>query len=88
MPPNNSNESRKLENPNEFLVIPKWINEDYFRPIIEKDVKDFRSIKNFTPIAATQPGDNYTSVMVRVIVDIELKGWFNNFLSPSVHSSR
>ncbi|XP_034484889.1 uncharacterized protein LOC117789849 [Drosophila innubila] len=73
MPPNNSNESRKLENPNEFLVIPKWINEDYFRPIIEKDVKDFRSIKNFTPIAATQPGDNYTSVMVRVIVDIELK---------------
>ncbi|KAH8312772.1 hypothetical protein KR044_012880, partial [Drosophila immigrans] len=54
--------------------IPKWINEDYFRPILEKDVKDFVSIKNLTTIAATQPGDNYTSIMVRVILDIETKG--------------
>ncbi|XP_017855875.1 PREDICTED: uncharacterized protein LOC108608813 [Drosophila arizonae] len=60
-------------NPNEFLVIPKWINEDYFRPIVEQDVPDFVSIKNFTSIAATQPGENYTSIMVRVFIDIELK---------------
>lgn len=79
MPPNNSNDSTKVDNPNELLVIPKWINEEYFRPIIEKDVKDFRSIKNFTPIAATQPGENYTSVMVRVHVDVELKGRIVNF---------
>lgn len=26
------------ENPNEFLLIPKWINEDYFIPFLEKDV--------------------------------------------------
>ncbi|KAH8359887.1 hypothetical protein KR093_009317 [Drosophila rubida] len=61
------------ENPNEFLDIPKWINEDYFRPILEKDVNDFAGIKKFTCIAATQPGDNYTSIMVRVIIDIETK---------------
>lgn len=67
-------------NPNEFLVIPKWINEEYFRPILEKDVNDFVTIKNFTPIAATQPGENYTSIMVRVVIDIELKGWSHNFL--------
>ncbi|XP_064535660.1 uncharacterized protein LOC135426488 [Drosophila montana] len=67
------NDSSKPVNPNEFLVIPKWINEEYFRPILEKDVNDFVTIKNFTPIAATQPGENYTSIMVRVVIDIELK---------------
>ncbi|KAM8704331.1 hypothetical protein ACLKA7_008870 [Drosophila subpalustris] len=73
MSPNNSSDSSKPENPNEFLTIPKWINEDYFLPIIEKDVKDFVSIKNFTAIAATQPGENYTSIMVRVLVETEVK---------------
>ncbi|KAH8359880.1 hypothetical protein KR093_009304 [Drosophila rubida] len=73
MSPNNSGKSVKPENPNEHLAIPKWINEDYFRPIIEKDVKDFAAIKNLTPIAATPPGENYTSIMVRVVIDIELK---------------
>ncbi|EDV93527.1 uncharacterized protein LOC6564201 [Drosophila grimshawi] len=73
MAPNNNSDSSKPANPNEFLAIPKWINEDYFRPIIEKDVPDFMSFKNFNPIAATQPGENYTSIMVRVVIDIELK---------------
>ncbi|KAH8417164.1 hypothetical protein KR222_005481 [Zaprionus bogoriensis] len=58
---------------NEFLSIPKWINEEYFLPIIEKDVDDFVRIIKLTSTAATQPGDNYTSIMVRVTVDIEVK---------------
>ncbi|XP_068157045.1 uncharacterized protein [Drosophila tropicalis] len=65
--------SNKPVNPNEYLDIPKWINEDYFRPIIEKDVENFASIVNFTPVAATAPGENYSSVMVRVVADILLK---------------
>ncbi|KAH8417167.1 hypothetical protein KR222_005492 [Zaprionus bogoriensis] len=73
MAPNNKADTDHPENPNKYLTIPTWVNEDYFRPIIEKDVADFVSIKKFTPIAATQPGENYTSVMVRVIVDIEVK---------------
>ncbi|EDW84830.1 uncharacterized protein Dwil_GK14333 [Drosophila willistoni] len=71
MSPNTKSE--KPQNPNEFLQIPKWINEDYFRPIVEKDVSNFASIVNFTPVAATQPGENYTSIMVRVYVDVLLK---------------
>ncbi|KAH8232670.1 hypothetical protein KR032_011421 [Drosophila birchii] len=60
-------------NPNEHLEIPEWINEDYFQPILEKDVKGFDKIVNFTPIAATAPGENYTSIMVRVVIDILVK---------------
>lgn len=77
---NNENDSIKHANPNENLVIPEWINEQYFEPIIAKDVEDFVCIKSFTPIAATQPGENYSSIMVRVIVDIEVKGTSNNVL--------
>lgn len=76
---NNDSDSSKYSNPNENLVIPEWINEDYFVPIIAKDVEDFVSIKSFTPIAATQAGENYSSIMVRVIVDIEVKGRLENF---------
>eukprot|EP00099_Drosophila_melanogaster_P023576 NP_651380.2 uncharacterized protein Dmel_CG10550, isoform D [Drosophila melanogaster] len=71
MSPNNSAE--KPVNPNEHLHIPKWINEEYFQPIIEKDVENFDKIINLVPIAATAPGENYTSIMIRVIVDILLK---------------
>lgn len=72
MSPNSSSE--KPVNPNECLHIPKWVNEDYFLPILEKDVQNFGKIVNFTPVAATAPGENYTSIMIRVIVDVLLKG--------------
>lgn len=63
-------------NPNENLAIPQWLNEDYFKPIVAKDEPEFVTIKNFKPIAAIAPGENFTSVMVRVHMDIEMKGWF------------
>ncbi|KAH8307817.1 hypothetical protein KR059_000322 [Drosophila kikkawai] len=71
MSPNSSSE--KPVNPNEYLHIPKWVNEDYFLPILEKDVQNFDKIVNFFPIAATAPGENYTSIMIRVVVDVLLK---------------
>ncbi|XP_055856527.1 uncharacterized protein LOC129919608 [Episyrphus balteatus] len=61
------------DNPNTKLVIPEWIKEDYFQGILEKDHPDFKRIVRFAVIAATGPGENYTSIMVRVNIDIELK---------------
>lgn len=72
MSPNNKSEDKPV-NPNEGLHIPKWVNEDFFLPILEQDMEQFDKIVNFTPIAATSPGENYTSIMIRVIVDILLK---------------
>lgn len=68
--------AKDIVNPNEFLDIPKWINEDYFGPILEKNVPAFKSITNFVAVAATAPGENFTSIMVRVIIDVELNGEF------------
>ena len=69
----NSN-AEAASNPNEHLSIPKWINEEYFEDILAKDVPNYQRIVSFKPIAATAPGDNYTSIMVRVFLDVELKG--------------
>lgn len=64
---------------NEIVVIPKWINEEYFLPIIEKEVEDFEKIKHFASTPATQPGDNYMSLMVRVTITIEVKSESDDF---------
>lgn len=69
----NSNDN-EISNPNEHLKIPEWINENYFTPILEKNVENFKDILKFTPIAATEPGENYTSIMVRVIIEVLLTG--------------
>lgn len=78
----NSNDN-EITNPNEHLKIPEWINEDYFTPILEKNVENFKDILKFTPIAATEPGENYTSIMVRVIIEVLLTGKLRYFYYSS-----
>lgn len=60
-------------NPNENLEIPNWVNQDYFLPIIKNDQENFQKVSSFKSIAATAPGDNYCSVMLRIIIEVELK---------------
>ncbi|XP_067646954.1 uncharacterized protein [Eurosta solidaginis] len=64
--------SRKF-NPDIELEIPSWINAKYFEKILHKDNVNFNKILKVTPIPATPPGENYTSLMLRIIMDIELK---------------
>ncbi|XP_037949823.1 uncharacterized protein LOC119680883 [Teleopsis dalmanni] len=68
MPPNND-----IINPNENLEIPKWITADYFTNILEKDEPNYKKVIKFTPTAAIPPGENFTSIMLRVHIDLEMK---------------
>lgn len=70
-------------NPNENIHIPNWLNQDYFLQIIENNVENFHKIISFKPIAATAPGENYCSVIFRVIIEVELKGNRDNRLCYS-----
>ncbi|XP_043653738.1 uncharacterized protein LOC122620374 [Drosophila teissieri] len=63
----------KIENPNESLVVPKWLNKSKLESLIAKDEPDCTKIHHFTTVAAVPPGGNFTSVMLRVYVDIEMK---------------
>ncbi|XP_054725755.1 uncharacterized protein LOC129235756 [Anastrepha obliqua] len=60
-------------NPNIQLEIPKWINAKYFEKILHKEDTNLHKIIKLTPIPATPPGENYTSLMMRILMDIELK---------------
>lgn len=67
-------------NPNLNVDIPKWVNEAYFYPILKNDLPNFVKILNFTTIPATPPGENYTSLMMRIKMDIEMEGkWRSEF---------
>ena len=86
------------ENPNTKLVIPEWIKEEYFQDILQKDHPNFKRIVKFAVIAATGPGENYTSIMVRVNIDIELKSkskqtnlskiYFKKLISKQIQASK
>ena len=65
-----------IVNPNVNLSIPTWISAEYFKDILSSDVPDAVQVTNFTPIAAIPPGENFTSVMLRVHMDLLMKGLY------------
>ncbi|KAH8267610.1 hypothetical protein KR018_005517, partial [Drosophila ironensis] len=67
------NMSDDIENPNEHLIIPDWINEKYFAKVLAKDEPDHVKVLKCTPVAAIPPGENFTSTMLRVHIKLELK---------------
>ncbi|KAH8267603.1 hypothetical protein KR018_000655 [Drosophila ironensis] len=69
MPP-----TETIENPNEALVIPKWLKKAKFESLLAKDEPAFDRIIKYTPVAAVPPGGNFASVMIRVYLNLELKG--------------
>ncbi|XP_017052354.1 uncharacterized protein LOC108095695 [Drosophila ficusphila] len=64
--------SEKIENPNESLVIPKWLTKSKFQSLLTKDEPDYNTIIKFTAVAAVPPGGNFASVLVRVYLDLKM----------------
>ncbi|KAH8283956.1 hypothetical protein KR054_005630 [Drosophila jambulina] len=70
------------DNSNKFCAsndvrIPSWINEAYFKRLLKREFKDFRRILNLSIIPATPPGETYTSLLMRIVIDIEMKDGFS-----------
>ncbi|XP_017145362.1 uncharacterized protein LOC108157702 [Drosophila miranda] len=63
----------EIKNPNEHLVIPKWITQEYFEQILQKDEPEYVKILSFKPVAAIPPGENFTSIMLRVHLELQFK---------------
>ncbi|ALC47965.1 CG31102 [Drosophila busckii] len=69
------------DNNNKFCAsndvqIPAWVNETYFKKILKQQHRNFRKILHLTIIPATSPGESYTSLLMRIIIDIEMKDGF------------
>ncbi|EDV41605.2 uncharacterized protein Dana_GF17427 [Drosophila ananassae] len=72
--PDNSN---KFSVSNDSVGIPDWVNAAYFKRVLKRELREFRRILNLAIIPATPPGESYTSLLMRVVIDIELKDGFS-----------
>lgn len=54
-------------------IIPAWIKQDYFENIISDEFGKFSRITKFKPVSGCAPGDNYASVMIRILIEVELE---------------
>lgn len=53
---------------------PEWVNESYFENIVRAEFENYQQILKFDVSPATSAGDNYSSIMLKVDIDIELTG--------------
>lgn len=56
------------------VPIPQWINEAQFVEILTQTVPQFSKIHSFNIKPAMGAGENYATLMLRVKIDVELKG--------------
>ncbi|XP_034117796.1 uncharacterized protein LOC117576831 isoform X1 [Drosophila albomicans] len=53
-------------------LVPDWIHKSQFIEILKENVPEFARIENFLVKPALSAGENYSSLMLRVIIDIKL----------------
>ncbi|XP_017088776.2 uncharacterized protein [Drosophila bipectinata] len=53
-------------------LVPKWLNETQFIELLSEYVADFSKITNFRVKPAMAPGENYATLMLRIMIDVEL----------------
>lgn len=54
--------------------IPSWVQASLFEPVVRDIVKDFYQIRDFKVKQALKPGENFACIMLRVEINVELKG--------------
>ncbi|XP_039957774.1 uncharacterized protein LOC126756030 [Bactrocera neohumeralis] len=66
--------------PNAKGEVPEWLKKDLFVDLLQKNVPNFKSIKNFTAKVSEGAGENYATLLVSVNLGAELEdGKIGNF---------
>lgn len=58
---------------NNVRNIPAWVTEEYFENIVFEEIQNCSKILKFKAEPGSAAGDNYASVMVRVLIEVELE---------------
>lgn len=61
--------------------IPSWVTQDYFENIVASEIADFSNITEFNVESGAPPGENYASIILRILIKAELKDGSNKDLS-------
>jgi len=56
------------------LTVPQWIHKSQFIEILKENVSEFSNIENFFIEPALSDGENYSSLMLRISIDVKLTG--------------
>lgn len=57
------------------VEVPEWVKADLFEQLLKDTFKDFQNIRSFKAMPGTKPGDNYATLMLRITLEVQLKGW-------------
>lgn len=55
-------------------LVPQWIQKSQFIEILKENVPEFSRIENFFIKPALNAGENYSSLILRVTIEVELIG--------------
>lgn len=58
----------------ELPELPNWLDEHMFVEFLQRDFKEFKAIKNFKVEPTGGKGENFTTLVVRVKINVELNG--------------
>lgn len=55
-------------------LVPDWIHKKQFLEILNANVPQFSKIQNFNISPASNEGENYSSLILRIAIDVKLTG--------------
>jgi len=57
------------------VPVPSWLKAELFEKLLNEHFGDkYIGIKSFKPVAGLKPGENYSSIMLRLHFEVELSG--------------
>lgn len=71
----------------ELLDLPSWLDEHMFIKFLQRDFKDFKAIKDFEVEQTSGKGENFTCLVVRVKITVELNGKYKFNINLTANNS-
>ncbi|KAL5274236.1 hypothetical protein ACFFRR_000786 [Megaselia abdita] len=62
-------------------VTPSWVTQEYFKSIVANEIENFSKITKFSVESGSPPGENYASIMLRILIEAELNDGSSQDLS-------
>lgn len=63
-----------METHNNIGDLPDWLDQNMFAEFLQRDFENFKTIKQFEVEETCGKGENFTTLVLRVKILVELKG--------------
>ncbi|KAL5274239.1 hypothetical protein ACFFRR_000789 [Megaselia abdita] len=87
MAPNESVPKTEPDSNKVNAISPKWVSEEYFESICSESIKNFSKINKITSEPGSSVGENYASIILRILIECELNDGSTQDFSLMVKAS-